>query len=70
MHFKKQSTKSKLTAAQEYHESAREPQSEQELLKSAACQDEPGLLFFARELLNHSSQAQTLNLEPHPRSSA
>lgn len=27
-----------------------------------------GLLFFARELLNHSSQAQTLYLEPHPRS--
>lgn len=68
MPFTKQSTKSKLNAAQGYHESAREPQPEQDLLKSAACQDEPGLLFFARELLSHSSQAQTLNLEPHPRS--
>lgn len=50
VHFTKQSTKNKLHAAQGYHKSAGEPQSEQKLLKNAACQDEPGLLFFARAL--------------------
>lgn len=46
MHFTKQSTKSKLNAAQGYHESAQEPQSEQELLESAACQDELDFSFL------------------------